>query len=234
MKNRIAMIAICCAALLFGGSTYAFANGAAEPTEEERPEPAAAMEADVDHHALTARMEAEAQRLLNEKRAIVPQPAREIEARIDPYESALAKATTDAQKEAIRSLEEEAPIAFMYPRKLMTILGELPEDRPRITVEEVKAALNMARSSDGVDMKILMDEMNKIHGAPDLEGGSGLHHIIYALKDDGSMSVNIMYGNVTLYTYDGDDRTRPAMYDLIKDEPILPEPTTAPADVIVP
>ncbi len=113
----------------------------------------------------------------------------------------LVKATEEQKAE----LEAYAHYDFLggqswsvgYKRKMLQLLGELPEDAPRITLEQATRILNSIDMREYEDQEtewifIVSREFNKITGAPDWEGGSGMLRMCYFL-DDEPMSYIMLY-----------------------------------------
>lgn len=149
---------------------------------------------------------------------------------ITTYQEAIAKSVNKNQKEAIAKLQENNPL--YQERAVKMILGDLPKDSPRITEKQVKdiVARVASEKSAGADDKsgIIMEEFNRIHGAPDYVGGSGMYRTIYLLSENPPTTVIFMEGSVTLRVLDPEHPDKPMDVDLLKNETIIPQPTTSP------
>ncbi|MNO01478.1 hypothetical protein D3C81_2216210 [compost metagenome] len=73
-----------------------------------------------------------------------------------------------------------------------------------------------------------MKEFNRIHGAPDSVGGSGIHRSIYILNETSGSSITLMFGMVTLNKPDPNHPDKPILVDLLKNEVMTPSPTVSP------
>jgi len=97
-----------------------------------------------------------------------------------------------------------------YLRQEKILLGELPPDAPRITLDEAEDII-----SGGGTVYEIMERFNSIHGYPDYLGGSGITRAEYWLGEDDS-SMLLIYveepkiwfidenGELTAYRLDSD------------------------------
>ena len=80
-------------------------------------------------------------------------------------------------------------IRAWHVREIKTIMGEIPEDTPRLTVEVAERICKAYpipsenESPDKIDDDI-EELFNEVAGAPDLDGGSGIHFRHYYLNDN--------------------------------------------------
>ena len=118
------------------------------------------------------------------------------------YDRAYAQATEE-QKQKLEELKAVSGVGE-YTRQIHVIMGTLPEGTPRITLEQAKAIC--AQYSDELEVKltwnVLSESFNKIVGAPDYEGGSGIHRIVYFLDEEGTEAIvllgtSVQYVNMT-------------------------------------
>jgi hypothetical protein len=101
------------------------------------------------------------------------------------------------------------------------MLGDLPADTPRLTVED---AANLYGKVEFADME---EAFNKIAGAPDWIGGSGIYRSIYYLNDERTEAIYLMLGNMlhVIFNKDGTQTILP-----IGNQKLLePYPTTPPS-----
>ena len=104
------------------------------------------------------------------------------------YEYCMARAD-DEQKQKLKNIE----LSFQgigsernYTKQILQIIGDLPEDVPMLTLEqvhEVFANLPEYRSSENGYQNVTK-KLNAITGAPDYEGGSGIGFKIYFLNSE--------------------------------------------------
>ena len=115
------------------------------------------------------------------------------------YELAYAKATS-VQKEEIDKIIDDKSIGLPgeWRRAVLIAIGDLPKDTPRLSAEQA------AKLFDSKEISELENEFNKIAGAPDFVGGSGIERSIYFLKDDRSEAIFLMLGDVFHIVYNGD------------------------------
>jgi hypothetical protein len=115
------------------------------------------------------------------------------------YELAYAKATSE-QKEELDKIIDDKSIGLPgeWRRAVLIAIGDLPKDTPRLSAEHAAKLFDSKETSD------LESEFNKIAGAPDFVGGSGIQRSIYFLKDDRSEAIILMLGNVFHIVYNDD------------------------------
>ena len=115
------------------------------------------------------------------------------------YELAYAKATSE-QKEEIDKIIDDKSIGLPgeWRRAVLIAIGDLPKDTPRLSAEQA------AKLFDSKEISDLESEFNKIAGAPDFVGGSGIQRSIYFLKDDRSEAIILMLDDVFHIVYNDD------------------------------
>jgi len=101
------------------------------------------------------------------------------------------------------------------------VLGDLPADTPRLTVQD---AGNLYGKVDFADME---KEFNKIAGAPDWIGGSGIYRSIYYLNDERTEAIYLMLGDAlhVVFNKDGTQTILPIGNQKLPE----PYPTTPPS-----
>ncbi|MDR0373326.1 MAG: hypothetical protein LBI79_07220 [Nitrososphaerota archaeon] len=159
------------------------------------------------------------------------------------YELAYAKATGEQKVELDKIIADEGiGLPGEWIRPVLIAIGDLPKDQPRLTAEQAGEIYDRI----GRDVGALEKEFNKIAGAPDFIGGSGIERSIYYLSDDRSQAIFLSLGNAFLSAVD-DDGSYSIRLPLGKQElpvdtgpsiapkgtptmlPILPSPTKAPS-----
>ena len=115
------------------------------------------------------------------------------------YELAYAKATS-AQKEELDKIIADKSIGLPgeWRRAVLIAIEDLPKETPRLSAEQA------AKLFDGKEISDLESEFNKIAGAPDFVGGSGIERSIYFLNSDRSEAIILMLGDVFHIIYNGD------------------------------
>jgi len=106
------------------------------------------------------------------------------------YESAYAKATSEQKVELDKIIADKSHGWGEWIRPVLIAIGELPKDQPRLSAEQA------AKLFDGKEISDLESEFNKIAGAPDFVGGSGIERSIYFLNDDKSEAIILMLNDV--------------------------------------
>lgn len=108
----------------------------------------------------------------------------------------------EEQKEKLMAIEGGLVRAW-HVREIKTIMGEIPEDTPRLTVEVAERICKAYpipsenESPDKIDDDIA-ELFNEVAGAPDLDGGSGIHFRHYYLNDnDDSEYIRLTDGFVS-------------------------------------
>jgi hypothetical protein len=183
------------------GVAIAMASGETKGTEQKAPE-------------VVAQQEAQAG---NESGYIV------VNGYTDLYERSYARATTDEQREQLKAIFADHSLGIgEWVRPVLITLGDLPENTPRLTVQD---AANLYGKIEFADME---KEFNKIAGAPDWVGGSGIYRAIYYLNDKQTEAIYLMLGDVFYYVNNADGTsTRLPIGDQKLPEP---RPTTPPSD----
>ncbi|MCL2359906.1 MAG: hypothetical protein FWC74_09175, partial [Candidatus Bathyarchaeota archaeon] len=107
------------------------------------------------------------------------------------YELAYTKATSE-QKESLDKIFADTSINLPgeWRRPVLIAIGDLPKDMPRLSIEQ---ATNLF---DTKEISALESEFNKIAGAPDFVGGSGIERSIYFLNDDKSEAIILMLNDI--------------------------------------
>jgi hypothetical protein len=146
---------------------------------------------------------AEASANTDKQEAAYPQPdtlAPSIGTELPYYEQILndaPKGRKAAVERAIAELRSEDPDfdagIFKWKRPLLIASGVIPEDTPRLTLEDAISV--MQNGGDPVT------EFNRLAGAPDFEGGSGLHRSVYYINDEKTEGIVVM-GGVIYFTTD--------------------------------
>lgn len=114
------------------------------------------------------------------------------------YELAYAKAT-DEQKDELDKIIADNSIGLPgeWRRPVLIAIGDLPKDQPRLTAEQAGEIYDRI----GGDEDILVNEFNKIAGAPDFIGGCGIVRYIYYLNDGRPESIHVMLDNAIYYAH---------------------------------
>jgi hypothetical protein len=139
------------------------------------------------------------------------------------YELAYAKATS-AQKVAIDEIIADTSIGLSgeWRRPVLLIIGDLPKDTPRLSVKQAAELFDTKNVDD------LESEFNKIAGAPDFVGGSGIGRSIYFLNDDRSEAIILMLGDVFHVVNNDDDGTQTRLPLGTQKLDTSPEPSQGP------
>ena len=125
------------------------------------------------------------------------------------YESAYAKATSE-QKEELDKIIADKSIGLPgeWRRPVLIAIGDLPEDQPRLSAKQAAELFDIRRGGDWFledsEISELEVEFNKIAGAPDFVGGSGIERSIYFLNDDRSEAIFLMLGDAAHYVFNDD------------------------------
>ncbi len=138
------------------------------------------------------------------------------------YESAYAKATS-GQKEELDKIIADKSIGLPgeWRRAVLITIGDLPKDTPRLSAEQA------AKLYDSKDVSALESEFNKIAGAPDFVGGSGIERSIYYLNDNRTEAIYVMEGDAfhVVFNVDGTQTTVPLGNQRL---PVDPGPSKGP------
>jgi len=128
------------------------------------------------------------------------------------YESAYAKATSE-QKEELDKIIADKSISLPgeWRRPVLIAIGDLPKDQPRLSAEqaaELYDSKEISALEGEVKNRALQSEFNKIAGAPDFFGGSGIERAIYFLNDDRSKAIFLFFPGDVSHVIFNDDGTQ--------------------------
>lgn len=107
----------------------------------------------------------------------------------DFYDMMSKKARTKKMKSELGLLRERNPGVEYRLREAKMIIGELPKNKRRLTLDEAR---NIAEKYQN-DYNSIIEEFNKICGAPDVFGGSGMNYVRYFLDDIGDEYILCFY-----------------------------------------
>ncbi len=146
------------------------------------------------------------------------------------YELAYAKATSE-QKEELDKIIAGKSIGLPgeWRRPVLITIGDLPEDQPRLSAKQAAELFDIRRGGnwflEDSEISELEIEFNKIAGAPDFVGGSGIERSIYFLNDDRSEAIILMLNDVFHIVYN-EDGTQTRLPLGTQELPSNPSPTT--------
>ena len=116
------------------------------------------------------------------------------------YEQAYERATNEQRKmlESIIVVDNTPAVwESSYVKRIKMIMGDLPADTPYISlkqVEDICARVDKSKSySDAV--KWILSEMDRIAGAPDIDGGSGFRIFWYYTDETYSAHIQVHCGD---------------------------------------
>ena len=122
------------------------------------------------------------------------------EANKDLWTKCYERATPE-QREQLEELKVKCSgLPSDYPKQILLIMGDLPEDTPGITPEQARAIIATLDIDDFSEDEALENEIirrfNPIAGAPDYDGGSGFRTVIYYVDGDPSKCISICFGTI--------------------------------------
>ncbi len=122
------------------------------------------------------------------------------EANKDLWTKCYERATPE-QREQLEELKVKCSgLPSDYPKQILLIMGDLPEDTPGITLEQARAIIATLDIDDFSEDEALENEIirrfNPIAGAPDYDGGSGFRTVIYYVDGDPSKCISICFGTI--------------------------------------
>ncbi len=139
------------------------------------------------------------------------------------YERAYAKATSEQKAELDKIIADNSiGLPGEWRRPVLIAVGDLPKDQPRLTAEQAGEIYDQ-----GGDEDTLVNEFDKIAGAPDFIGGCGIVRYIYYLNDDRSESIHVMLGCAFHYVHN-DNGTWTTLPLGNQQLPVNPSPSTSP------
>jgi hypothetical protein len=142
------------------------------------------------------------------------------------YELAYAKATSEQKAELDKIIADNSVgLPGEWRRAVLIAIGDLPKDQPRLTAKQAGEIYDCI----GGDEDTLVNEFDKIAGAPDFIGGCGIVRYIYFLNDGRSEAIYVMMNNAYHYVYN-DNGTRTTLPVGNQQLPVNPGPSTSPQD----
>lgn len=109
------------------------------------------------------------------------------------YDNLYALASDEDQKNELNFLKANNVMGpGVWLRQGLIIVGELPQDQKRVTLQEVREKLDTF-----IDEKTLMKQLNQLAGAPDWLGGGEVGRVIYYLNDAGTDAIHFSYGVIS-------------------------------------
>jgi hypothetical protein len=143
------------------------------------------------------------------------------------YEMAYAKATSEQKVELDKIIADKSiGLPGEWIRPVLIAIGDLPKDQPRLTAEQA------GEIYDTKDRSTLESEFNKIAGAPDFIGGSGIGRSIYYLNDDRTEAIFVFMGFDAHHYVFNDDGTYTTVPLGNQKLPVNPGPSTSPDDTL--
>lgn len=107
----------------------------------------------------------------------------------------IGRAKTEEQKTALLKLQKDSSLGIgEWKRDSLNIIGELPTESRRLRLTEVREMVKEKK-----DLSSITDSFNKIAGAPDWEGGSGIDRKIYFLDDAHTEAIYVINGVNIVY-----------------------------------
>lgn len=114
------------------------------------------------------------------------------------YDKLYALAESEEQKSDLNDLKANDILGpGVWLREGLKIVGELPPDQQRLTLQAVRDKLEAY-----IDDETLMKQLNLIAGAPDWLGGGEVGRVIYHLNDEGTESIHFSYGVISYVEQD--------------------------------
>lgn len=139
------------------------------------------------------------------------------------YEKAYAKVTNEQKIELDRIIADKSiGLPGEWRRAVLIAIGDLPKDQPRLTAEQAGKLYDIKKASE------LESEFNKIAGAPDFVGGSGIGRSIYYLNDDRTEAIYVFMECDAFHYVFNDDGTYTTVPLGNQQLPVNPGPSTSP------
>lgn len=141
----------------------------------------------------------------------------------DVYGTFLSQAKGSEQTEALAALRKDNSLGVgVWKREALKILGQLPQASNRLSMEEAEQIVSKEK-----DMRSITTTFNKVAGAPDWEGGSGIERLIYYTDDSRKEAIVVMLGKV-LHVIDDDNGEQKVRELSSTNQQAAPQPTSAP------
>lgn len=116
----------------------------------------------------------------------------QLQIEVDGYDAYIKRATTPEQKNALLALQKDNSIGIgERTREALEIIGELPNGARRIKIEDAERI-----EKEFKDEGSKVNAFNDIAGAPDFEGGSGIHRTIYFMDAKNKEGIYIISNKI--------------------------------------
>lgn len=143
-----------------------------------------------------------------------------------PFYDDLYSGATEEQRGLLDELIEDKSMGLPgeWRRGALIAVGKLSSETPRITLQDAERLREKYERSKQFSSDVIA-EFNKIAGAPDWEGGSGIHRSVYYLNDERSESVYVILGRVLHVTTNekGEQIVKPLGEQTVQ---AIPEPSS--------
>jgi|GEM_PF-1336839 len=140
----------------------------------------------------------------------------------DFYDFCIKKAKNQTQIEELTKLKDDRTHGIgYYKRDALIIIGELPNNQKRLSLAQAENLINSKNNS-----REIIADFNKIAGAPDFEGGSGMTYTYYFLDDKHSEAVYVLGDSLFSYIKYDDDGKKMQSKSLGRDS--VPRPLFSP------
>lgn len=109
---------------------------------------------------------------------------------------------SDEQKALLDNIEKDSSLGAVgtYTKQIKIIMNDLPETMPYLTKEQaisLCSTLNLGDYISTDEFEYAVAQLfNQVAGAPDFEGGSGIHRAIYYTDDTHAQYIVIRLGQV--------------------------------------
>lgn len=109
---------------------------------------------------------------------------------------------SDAQKALLDNIEKDDSFGAVgtYTKQIKIIMNDLPETVPYLTKEQAISLCSTLNLDDFISTdefeNAVSQLFNQVAGAPDFEGGSGIHRVIYFTDDTHAQYIIIRLGRV--------------------------------------
>ncbi|MGO4185895.1 hypothetical protein AB4Z17_32695, partial [Paenibacillus sp. TAF43_2] len=143
-----------------------------------------------------------------------------------PFYDDLYSGATKEQRVILDKLIEDKSMGLPgeWKRSALIAVGKLSSKTPRITLQEAERLREKYEGSKQFSSDVVA-EFNKIAGAPDWEGGSGIPRSVYYLNDERSESIYVIFDRVlhVITNEKGEETVKPIGEQTVQ---VIPEPSS--------
>lgn len=114
------------------------------------------------------------------------------------YNNCIEKLHTKQQEASFDKIISDTSLGYgEWKRDVLILIGDLPKNTPRVTIKDAESLL-----SNEMNENDYIIALNKIAGAPDWQGGSGIGRAVYFLDNHHKEAIIVTLNSLMYVVYD--------------------------------